>query len=180
VATATSSGDLLQNVNYATKINYAKKLLSTVNEANSGLLPVNTTPAPFTDQVKTVEGATVFIIADSSGAPLPSNHLYTDSAGNTYSVSESDYQRLYPQKVALDAENKKLDQLDAESKAQALRIEKDRQNVDNTDPQAVSAFNVEVDSHNSFLEKIKQETAAFNDAVDKFNAELKRVGTLIK
>jgi S1-C subfamily serine protease len=180
VETAKRSGDLLQNVNYATKINYAKKLLSTVNAANSGLLPVNTTPSTFTEQVKTVEGATVFIIADSTGSPLPASHLYTDSAGNTYSVSESDYQRLYPQKVALDAENKKLDQLDAESKAQAQRIEQDRQNLDNTDPQAINSFNAEVDRHNSFLDQIKQETATFNDAVDRFNTELKRVGTLIK
>jgi tetratricopeptide (TPR) repeat protein len=180
VETAKSSGDLLQNVNYATKINFAKKLLGTVQGASSGLIPIETIPGPFTEKVKAVEQSTVFIIADSSGVPLPSNHLYTDSAGNTYSVSESDYQRLYPQKLALDAENKKLDQLNAASDAEARRIQQERQTLDNTNAQAVDAFNAEVDKHNSLLLEIKQETDTFNDVVDKFNAELKRVGTLIK
>ena len=65
VETAKGSGDLLQNVNYATKINFAKTLLDTVPDAKSGLTPIKTTPAPFTDQVKSVEDATVFIIAGS-------------------------------------------------------------------------------------------------------------------
>ena len=65
VETAKQSGDLLQNVNYATKINYAKTLLDTVPDAKSGLMPIKTAPAPFTGQVKSVEDATVFIIAGS-------------------------------------------------------------------------------------------------------------------
>ena len=65
VETAKQSGDLLQNVNYATKINYAKTLLDTVPDAKSGLMPMKTAPAPFTGQVKSVEDATVFIIAGS-------------------------------------------------------------------------------------------------------------------
>jgi len=65
VETARQSGDLLQNVNYATKINFAKTLLDTVPDAKSGLMPIKTAPAPFTDQVKSVEQATVFIIAGS-------------------------------------------------------------------------------------------------------------------
>jgi tetratricopeptide (TPR) repeat protein len=63
--TVRRSGDLLQNVNYATKISYAKSLLDTVPEAKSGLLPAYTKPAPFPDQVKNVQQATVFIIAGS-------------------------------------------------------------------------------------------------------------------
>jgi len=180
VETAKQSGDLLQNVNYATKINLAKKLISTVAAANSGLTPLVTAQAPFTENVKTVEQATVFIIADSSGVPLPANHLYTDSAGNTFSVSESDYQRLYPQSLALDAETKKLNQLNGQVEAESQRIQQDRQNLDNTDAQAVANFNAEVDNHNAFLAQVKQETEIFNAAVDRFNAELKRVGTLIK
>ena len=73
-----------------------------------------------------------------------------------------------------------MNQQNAESKAEARRIEQDRQNLDNTNPQAVDSFNAEVDKHNALLAQIKQETETFNDAVDKFNAELKRVGTLIK
>ena len=180
VQTVNGTGDLLQNVNYATKINYAKALLNTVPDAKSGLLANKSTPAPFTDEVKSVEDATVFIIADSSSSPRPSPHLYKDSTGNTYSVSESDYQRLNLRKVAIDAEGKLIDQREAEFEADARRIEQDRQYLDNTDPQAVDNFNAEVDKHNSIKAKIEQETGVFNDAVDKFNAELRRVGVLIK
>jgi tetratricopeptide (TPR) repeat protein len=180
VDTAKASGDLLQNVNYATKINYAKKLLSTVQEANSGLIATITSPLPFADRVKGVEDATVFIIADSSGSPIPANHLYTDSTGQTYSVSESDYQRLYPQELALQAESKKLDQLNAASDAEARQIEQDRNGIDNSNPQAVDSFNSEVSRHNVALDQIKQETVIFNDEVDHFNAELRRVGTPVK
>jgi S1-C subfamily serine protease len=180
VATAQQTGELLQNVNYATKIAYAKILLDTVPDAKSALVPVNTSTVSFTDEVKMVQGATVFIIAGSSGNQLPSTHLYTDSNGNTYSVSDSDYERLHPQRKALDAENTKLNQMDAQYEAQARGIEIDRQYLDNTNPQAVDNFNAEVDRHNAFGDQIHQETGTFNDEVDRFNAELKRVGTLVK
>ncbi len=65
VAAASHTGVLLQNVNYATKINYAKTLLNTVQDANSGLVPLKTASLPFTDEVKSAEEATVFIVAGS-------------------------------------------------------------------------------------------------------------------
>jgi tetratricopeptide (TPR) repeat protein len=180
VQTVNGTGDILQNVNYATKISYARTLLGTIHDAESALLPARTAVASFTDEVKSVEDATVFIVADAAGSALPSSHLYKDSEGNTYSISELDYLRLYPIKMELDSKGKKLDLLESEFKAQTRRIDLDRQYLDNTDQQAVNNFNAEVGKHNAFGDEIERVTNAYNDAVEKFNAELKRVGTLVK
>jgi hypothetical protein len=180
VQTVNGTGDLLQNVNYATKISNAKTLLGTVQGAASALKPAKTATASFTDEVKSVEDATVFIVADPAGSALPSSHLYKDSEGNTYSISEIDYLRLYPIKMTLDSKSKKIDLLENEFKAQTRRIDLDRQYLDNTNQQAVDNFNAEVEKHNAFGDEIEQETNTYNAAVDKFNTELKRVGTLIK
>jgi hypothetical protein len=111
--------------------------------------------------------------------PAPA-HSYADSSGNLYSVSDADYQRLFPIKSDLDLESKSLDRLEEEEATLGNRIRQDRGNLDNTDPVAVDGFNAEVDNYNSSQDYIEKQTATFNSRADDFNRELHRVGTLIK
>lgn len=117
-------------------------------------------------------------LANAQQPPAPV-HSYADSSGKMYSVSDTDYQRLFPIKSALDAESQNLDRLEAKEATTGDRIRQDRENLDNTDSVALDNFNAEVDAYNSSQAYIKNQTDAFNSRVDDFNRELHRVGTLI-
>jgi len=109
--------------------------------------------------------------------PPPQTYAMTGGDGRTYLVSNENCQILSAQKQTL---NGTLTYINAEQNALAMekrQIEKDRQSLDNTDQNAVDAFNLEVQNYNSSADKVQKEVDAYNAQVNAFNGELEKVGT---
>ena len=100
--------------------------------------------------------------------------------GRSYWVSHSDYDRLHPVGLRLEAARVALTKESSILSARSDRINLDRTYLDNTNQQALDNFNSEVDSYNDANDQHKRETDAYNRQADGFNSELARVGTLAK
>jgi hypothetical protein len=106
--------------------------------------------------------------------------LFKDSAGNTYSVPNHEYNRLLMMKSALTPKQVRIETMQAQQEALGASIDRSRRSLDNTSQYQVDAFNEMVSRYNALNEEIEPLINEFNREVDRFNSELERVGILIR
>lgn len=110
----------------------------------------------------------------------PANVLYAGADGHTYSVPHGDYVRLSRQKEALDQEDAVVSEAQARLKVEQTSLERQSAYLDRTNQYEVDDFNRKIDTLNTKKSRAGRQIATFNDHVNSFNAELARVGTLVR
>ena len=120
------------------------------------------------------------VAASAPVATSPSTTFYTDASGQTYRVSNYDYQRLQQMKQKLEAEETFLEQQKATVDDYGREIDSARRNVNRYSQSSVNRFNAKIKSYNDQLDNVQGSIDRFNRKVDEFNAELRRVGTPIR
>lgn len=110
----------------------------------------------------------------------PADVEYTTATGNTYRVSNSNFIRLTRQRTVLDQEDAALSAAQAQLEVAETRLERQRATLDRTNQYEVQDFNKKVDALNAMRRQVSSRIDAFNNGVGSFNAELHRVGTLVR
>jgi hypothetical protein len=106
--------------------------------------------------------------------------LYRDASGRTYRVPNSDYSRLLSMKAGLDAQAPGIDRKKAEISSQAAEIDRNRLSLNRRNQSSVDLFNQKVNRLNDANTQLQSDIDSYNLAVESFNDELARVGTLIR
>ncbi len=106
--------------------------------------------------------------------------LYRDASGRTYRVPNSDYSRLLSMKAGLDAQAPGIDRQKAEISSQAAEIDRNRLSLNRRNQSSVDLFNQKVNRLNDANTQLQSDIDSYNLAVESFNDELARVGTLIR
>jgi len=174
ITTAQSTGDLLQNVNYATKISYAKALLGTVSDSKSWLLPNISPTKSYTEEVTNVRKASVLIVAS---VDVILSHKLEDGRGQAYLLSDFDYQRLLPEKSTLDKMHSALLHMNRQLIKLNQEIETERRYMEEDNPQDVADYNKGLNSYASCQATFQKILALYNPRLYNFNQELQRVGS---
>lgn len=113
-------------------------------------------------------------------AAPPSTTTFRDASGQTYRLSNYDYQRLQQMRRKLDSEETFVDQQKAKVDQYGRDIDNSRRSVNQYSQASVNQFNAKINSYNDQLKNIQGSIDRFNRKVDEFNAELRRVGTPIR
>lgn len=105
------------------------------------------------------------------------NRIYTDAQGNSFRVSNSDFQRLSLQRDALVQEQDEISTIRSKLDAYAANLGSEETYLDGTSQAAIDAYNAKVEKLNNENAQMNSRLRTFNAEVDSFNAELARVGT---
>jgi len=113
----------------------------------------------------------------------PASPQYYDVPGNdghTYRVTAYEYQRLKSIDGQLEARQPDLKARMDDLKSRRALMESQRASLDSNNSYAVATFNQTVDAWNRDKNQLDADFAAFNQEIDANNAELRRVGQLIR
>ena len=106
--------------------------------------------------------------------------MYKDSAGNTFRVSNSDYQRLSKVRLGISQEEAAISAIQTKIDAYGEDLDREKSYLDHTSQSAIDTYNAKVDKLNEANARLKIRLRTFNASVDDFNADLARVGTPIR
>jgi len=142
-------------------------------------------PAPSTSSYRTASTSKTpnlapRIASTPPAIPEEAGQIYRDASGRTYRVSNSDYYRLLSMKTALSSKQTSMNFEETRLKALSTELDQDRTYLNRTNQYSVDAFNRKVGQVNSLNDRVQALVNDFNRDVDAFNAELARVGTLIR
>ncbi|CAB5033403.1 unannotated protein [freshwater metagenome] len=110
----------------------------------------------------------------------PDSTLYRDEQGRTFRVPNSSYQRINAKKAQLETKQRSINMAQAELDFLNGEIDRLRATIDKTNQHQIDLINDKVRNFNTRNRKTQIEIDYFNAAVSDFNAELIRVGTLIR
>ena len=113
-------------------------------------------------------------------AATPADVMYKDSAGNTFRVSNSDYQRLSKVRLGISQEEAAISAIQTKIDAYGEDLDREKSYLDHTSQSAIDTYNAKVDKLNEANARLKIRLRTFNASVDDFNADLARVGTPIR
>jgi hypothetical protein len=137
----------------------------------SNYIPPKTTYLPAGDTPKT-EYKSLNSSADSL--------VYNDAQGRTYRVPNASYQRLNAKKAQLESRHRSIKVAQAELDSMSEELNRLTDTIDRTSKYQIDSFNDKVRSYNTKNSQIQIQRDYFNAAVRDFNADLERVGTLIR
>jgi uncharacterized protein YlxW (UPF0749 family) len=129
---------------------------------------------------KDQQAASLAASAPAGDAAPPPPLTITNSAGKTYTLNQTDYDRLLPQSQALDKDGAVLDQRKAALDKTQDDIHNRSGSVDTTNADAVNQFNAEIDKAKATQTQFNEDIAIYNSRVNDFNAELERVAVSSK
>lgn len=106
--------------------------------------------------------------------------LYNDAQGRTYRIPNASYQRINAKKAQLEIKQRSINLAQSELDSLSREIDRLRGTIDKTSQYQIDLFNDRVRTYNTKNSQTQIQIDYFNAAVDDFNAELIRVGTLIR
>ena len=110
----------------------------------------------------------------------PDSTLYRDAKGRTFRVPNESYQRLIAQKIQIESKQRSVKMAQAELVSLGAEIDRLSGSIGRTSQNQIDSFNDKVRAYNAKDSQIQLQEDYFNAAVNDFNAELIRVGTLIR